>query len=58
VELLDIQFKDVTPFSTFFLYGEEYLKVSNTKCVWKAKNITAECDPENWVQVNPNRMIA
>jgi hypothetical protein len=51
MELKDIQFKDVVPYTKFFLYGEEYLKVGNTKCIWVARDMQAECDPDNWVQI-------
>lgn len=50
----DILFKDVPYFTTFYLYGIEYLKVGDNKANWVEKNLICVCDPDNLVEIKNN----
>jgi hypothetical protein len=47
----NIEFKDVPYFGTFYLYGIEYVKTSDTHCTWVEENMSVVCDPDNLVEV-------
>ncbi len=48
---INVQFKDVKPFETFYLYNHEYVKTNSHQANWVKENTIVECDPETWVEI-------